>query len=334
MPSPAAAGTPQSAIISGLPDEVAVYVGLKTSDEVPNTSPLSNVAVTNTPGVPPAAVDDLVASSPSADTATLSWTSTGDDGNTGTATSYDARYATFPLNESNFDSGIPLVGEPAPAPAGTPQNFVATGLPPESTVYFAIEVIDDAGIRSVADTGSEPFVTTVDFQAPSAVADLTAMTGGGDLTQLPAPAIDSSGALFPAAQCDGLGRGQLLVDPGAQHAGRRVHHRPTPARTTTSAACGLLSRNAGSLFPEDVEIQLSSDNVNFATVHTETGLPDDKGVWHELDFPGSMGRYMRVNITKTRISGGGQYFAQIAEIETYREAGVVRLGIALVDGAR
>ena len=318
VPSPAAAGTPQSAIISGLPDEVAVYVGLKTSDEVPNTSPLSNVAVTNTPGVPPAAVDDLVASSPSADTATLSWTSTGDDGNTGTATSYDARYATFPLNESNFDSGIPLVGEPAPAPAGTPQNFVATGLPPESTVYFAIEVIDDAGIRSVADTGSEPFVTTVDFQAPSAVGDLTATTGGGDLTQLPAPAIDSSGALFPAANATDSdeasfwstpGRNTqvveyITVDTGADHNIGRVR---------------LLSRNAGSLFPEDVEIQLSSDNVNFSTVHTEIGLSADKGIWHELDFPGSMGRYMRVNITKTRMSGGGQFFAQIAEIETFEK---------------
>ena len=177
--SPQFAGTPEAVVIDGIPPETLVYIGLKTSDEVPNVSTLSNIAELNSPGVPPAAVSDLMASSPGGSTAQLNWTATGDDGVTGTATAYDLRYATFPINDANFDSATPLLNPPVPGPPGTPESFVATGLPPETMIYFGIKVVDDANLKSPADTGAEPSITTLDLMAPEKTTDLAADASGG-----------------------------------------------------------------------------------------------------------------------------------------------------------
>jgi hypothetical protein len=79
----------------------------------------------------------------------------------------------------------------------------------------------------------------------------------------------------------------------------------------------LRSRGTGSLFPEDLEIQVSDDNVNFTTIHTVTGLPATPGVWHDLTFPAGSGQYVRIFITKPRKTGMDLYYAHIAEIEVY-----------------
>jgi hypothetical protein len=79
----------------------------------------------------------------------------------------------------------------------------------------------------------------------------------------------------------------------------------------------LRSRGTGSLFPEDLEIQVSDDNVNFTTIHTVTGLPATPGVWHDLTFPAGSGRYVRILVTKPRQTKSGLYYAQIAEIEVF-----------------
>ena len=42
---------------------------------------------------PPAAVSNLATSSPTTNSITLNWTAPGDDGSTGTATTYDIRYS-------------------------------------------------------------------------------------------------------------------------------------------------------------------------------------------------------------------------------------------------
>jgi hypothetical protein len=55
--------------------------------------------------IPPAAVTDLTADTPTSYSATLHWTATGDDGATGTAAAYDVRYSTSPFGEAGFASG-------------------------------------------------------------------------------------------------------------------------------------------------------------------------------------------------------------------------------------
>src|SRR6185369_82451 len=49
---------------------------------------------------PPATVTNLTVSSVTSSSATLLWVSPGDDGNTGTATSYDIRYSTVLIDNT------------------------------------------------------------------------------------------------------------------------------------------------------------------------------------------------------------------------------------------
>ena len=52
---------------------------------------------------PPAAVDDLTVLAWSHNSITIGWTATGDNGNSGTASEYDIRYSTTPIDtEADF----------------------------------------------------------------------------------------------------------------------------------------------------------------------------------------------------------------------------------------
>lgn len=62
----------------------------------------------------PPAVTDLAASTVKPTRLTLTWTATGDDGNTGTAAAYDLRHSTAPIDAGNFDLATPIPGVPAP----------------------------------------------------------------------------------------------------------------------------------------------------------------------------------------------------------------------------
>ena len=79
----------------------------------------------------------------------------------------------------------------------------------------------------------------------------------------------------------------------------------------------LLSRPSGALFPLDLEIQVSSNNTIFTTVETATGLPATQGLLHTFNFPAVSARYVRIRITRTRVTGAGLYAAQIAEIQVF-----------------
>jgi hypothetical protein len=96
---------------------------------------------------PPAAITTLgynsVISGGTA-TATLNWYSVGDDDLTGTATSYDIRWSTSPLNSGNFSTGNAVSSPPTPLVAGTLQTKAVTGLPLNTTIYFAIKAVDEA----------------------------------------------------------------------------------------------------------------------------------------------------------------------------------------------
>jgi len=74
---------------------------------------------------------------------TLTWTTPGDDGMVGTASEFDLRYSTSPINGSNFNSATRWTGTPAPAAPGTEQNVTVTGLTPGTTYWFAIKTGDD-----------------------------------------------------------------------------------------------------------------------------------------------------------------------------------------------
>lgn len=79
--------------------------------------------------------------------ATLSWNATGDDGDDGTAFSYDIRFDTSVINdETSFDNATEVDGEPFPAPSGNAQMFTLPAPLIGGTFYsFAIKTSDAVG---------------------------------------------------------------------------------------------------------------------------------------------------------------------------------------------
>ncbi|MBO9610465.1 MAG: fibronectin type III domain-containing protein, partial [Paenibacillaceae bacterium] len=160
-PAPLGAGTKQTMTISGLTPETTYYFALKTKDGAGNISALSNVlsrtmnAVDNTA---PGAVTNLAAAYVSGNAVRLTWTSPGDDGATGTATSYALRYSTSDITTGNWTSATAAGFVPIPAAAGKQQSAWVYGLNPSTSYKFAIRATDEAG--NVADLSNTADATT------------------------------------------------------------------------------------------------------------------------------------------------------------------------------
>jgi hypothetical protein len=116
-------------------------------------------------GTDPAAITTLSAlASSGGGQIRLWWSAPGDDGWSGTATSYDIRFSTMEsespaTSESNFtdaDSLAPycMGGVPAPLVSGTTQFVVLSGLIPETTYYFAVKAADEASNWSGLSNGA------------------------------------------------------------------------------------------------------------------------------------------------------------------------------------
>lgn len=173
-PSPSAAGSDESFTVTGLSENTTYYFAIKTADEVPNWSAISNIAngTTNPEQTPPDAVADLQIDGATASSVTLSWTATGDDGSSGTASQYDLRYSTSPINASNFASATPCGHDHTPNAPGTEETCTITDLSQEVTYYFAIRVADE--VPNWSDISNVVNTTTPDETAPVAISDLSA----------------------------------------------------------------------------------------------------------------------------------------------------------------
>ena len=118
-----------------------------TVDPGANTCCCSGTAPADTTA--PAAITDLAASDPTTNSVNLSWTSPGDDGSSGTATAYDARYLTVTITESNWASATQVVGEPSPSIAGSSESMTVLGLSSDTAYYFAIKTSDEIPNTSI-----------------------------------------------------------------------------------------------------------------------------------------------------------------------------------------
>jgi hypothetical protein len=164
-------------IIGGLLPLTTYYFIVRAADEVPNWSGFSNVASKTTSGdnTAPAAVADLTITGTTGNSIAVRWTAPGDDGNTGTATSYDIRYSTSSITNGNWNSATQASGEPTPAAAGTQQTFTLTGLSGSQTYYVAIRATDERG--NVAALSNVVSGTTNDTTPPAPVRDLSRRDG-------------------------------------------------------------------------------------------------------------------------------------------------------------
>jgi hypothetical protein len=104
--------------------------------------------------IPPGTINDLgVLPGSQHGDAILAWTAPGDDGSSGTATSYQIRYALWPLTLANWTSASIVANPPSPAIGGTQQSDTVSGLIPGGKYYFGIKATDDAANSS---TGYSP----------------------------------------------------------------------------------------------------------------------------------------------------------------------------------
>lgn len=133
-----------------------------------------------TDSTPPAVVSDLSAINVTSATVELRWSAPGDDGDTGTARSYDLRYSTALITESNFNSATQVAGLGNPKPAGNVENFTVGGLQSGTRYYFALKSSDEVGNTS----GLSNVVA----------ATTTALTLSGDTFDRPGPSLGANWA--------------------------------------------------------------------------------------------------------------------------------------------
>ena len=96
---------------------------------------------------PPAAITNLAAlPGPANGSVNLTWTAPAEDASlgTGTAASYQVRYALTPLNAGNWVTATAVTsGLPIPAAPGVSQQMTVTGLVPGVPYYFAVRAQDE-----------------------------------------------------------------------------------------------------------------------------------------------------------------------------------------------
>jgi hypothetical protein len=134
--------------------------------------------------VPPDAVSNLAVSNATPTSIDLSWTAPGDDGTSGTATSYDVRYSTSLITAANWGSATEATGEPTPSVAGSSESMTVSGLDSGTLLYFAIktsdEVPNESSISNVVSLSTLSLTTIFNETFPSAD---SAWNGSGDTAQ-------------------------------------------------------------------------------------------------------------------------------------------------------
>jgi len=205
-PTPSVAGSNESKVVSGLSAETTYFFAIKTSDEVPNESGISNVpslATTATPDTTaPSAVSDLAASGATASSIDLSWTASGDDGASGTATFYDVRYSTATITEGNWSSATQATGESTPSVAGTSEDLTVSGLTADTTYFFAIKTADEVPNESTI-SNVPSLATSAEDEEPEP--EPTIQVSGGGATGGVAPSsVSFSGQAFPGSTIEVL----------------------------------------------------------------------------------------------------------------------------------
>jgi len=112
----------------------------------------------------------------------LSWTTTGDDSLSGTATQFDLRYSTVNITTANFASATRWTGTPAPGAPGTRQTTTVTGLQPNTTYWFAMKVGDEVpNWSAMSNVISRTTLAATDAVRPAPITTL-AITGTTETT--------------------------------------------------------------------------------------------------------------------------------------------------------
>ncbi|MDD5687550.1 MAG: fibronectin type III domain-containing protein [Elusimicrobia bacterium] len=162
----------------------------------------SQVTVTFNDTTPPTDINTLASATATSNSLQLSWTAVGDDGNIGTASNYDIRYALTPITNSNWATATQCSNEPIPQAVGTNQTYTVKGLNSSTIYYFAIKAGDDvnnwSGISNIVNKETDP----TDTIPPSTVNDLTTSNPGGRTIVLNWSTVGDDGGTGTASDYD------------------------------------------------------------------------------------------------------------------------------------
>jgi len=93
--------------------------------------------------ISPARITDLAIDNQTYHSISLIWTAPGDDETSGTASTYDIRYALVPITDENWPDAVQVKKELTPNKAGILETFIISDLSPNTTYYFAIKTADE-----------------------------------------------------------------------------------------------------------------------------------------------------------------------------------------------
>ncbi len=202
---PPASPTPltqtQTFAVNGLAPETVYFFAMRTSDEVPNTSGISNSATgTTLDTTPPGRVTDLFTTGTTGTTVSLRWTATADNGYSplgiplnGRASSYDLRFLIgTPVTDANFGAATPVAGLPAPQALGLTETFTVPGLAPGNQYFFGLKVLDE--VPNASTVSNSVFGKTGDAIAPAQITNLRVTGSTGSTISLAWTAPGDDGA--------------------------------------------------------------------------------------------------------------------------------------------
>ena len=175
----------------GMPDsfdirlsaESPTYFGIRTADEVPNWSELSNILFVDLGDTTaPGPIVDLAATVAGATEVNLTWTAPGDDGSGGVAQAYDLRFALEAITEVSWPSATIITGITQPGAAGSRED-ITISLPSGRIYYLALRAIDESGNESALSNVANADLS-IDGIPPGAVTDLASNFATGHSVSL------------------------------------------------------------------------------------------------------------------------------------------------------
>lgn len=168
-PLPEAVGTRQEYTITGLRNDEAYYIALKTIDDVKNISKLSNIVEVSE--TPVGHIDDLAFSGSTDTTVTLAWMAPRNRVSTERIIRYEIRYSAKQDFVKQWRRAKKIKHSLVPKEPGSTESIVVEELSPNKRYYFAVKFVDHTGESS--NISNIAVAYTSDTIPPKLVSDLT-----------------------------------------------------------------------------------------------------------------------------------------------------------------
>lgn len=147
--------------LQGYPNLTGTYsFVVRVANATVNDTQSYSVTIGSSDTIPPANITTLAATTGSyAGAIVLTWTSVGDDGNTGTVTTNEIKYSTSNIGDNTtYSNALSVGGMPTPQVAGTVQTVTVSGLVNATKYYFAMKSWDNeqqvSGLSNTANATS------------------------------------------------------------------------------------------------------------------------------------------------------------------------------------